>query len=178
MSDSSSPRGTRRTSKRSETRTLLKFVEELSWLLSSYDDLDFRALGNLGNDLTRSHKAAENLQNHLAHKRLPTTRLLVGTLPGLLQDDGLFPSNEDIVEFSSMTLGISIPRWQKKSKYELIGHIVCHTDSADQRSLDILVQVLESIMSDKGDIKRNLEQQRKSGLSWNEVIQNLLEKDT
>lgn len=174
MSEPSAPRSSRRPSKRSEPRTLLKFVEELSWLLSSYEDLDFRALGSLGADITKSQRSAANLKNHTATSRPPTAQLLVGTLPGLLRDERLFPSNEDIVEFSSMTLGITIPRWQKKSKYELIGHIVCHTDSADQARLDSLVQILDSIMSDRGDAKREVEEQRKSGLSWNEVIQKLL----
>jgi hypothetical protein len=174
MSEPPSTRSPRRSSKRSEPRTLLKFVEELSWLLSSYEDLDFRALGSLGAEFTRSQKAATNLRNHTATSRPPTAQLLVGTLPGLLRDESLFPSNEDIVEFSTMTLGMTIPRWQKKSKYELIGHIVCHTDSADQTRLDSLVQILDSIMSDRGEAKRQVEEQRKSGLSWNEVIQKLL----
>jgi hypothetical protein len=173
MSDSELPKQSRRPGKRSEPRTLAKFVEELSWLLSSYEDLDFRALGNLGADLIRPQRAATNIQTHSINRK-PTTHLLVGTLPSLLTDESLFPSNEDIVEFSTMTLGITIPRWQKKSKYELIGHIVCHTDLADQEKIFSLVQVLNSLLSDKGETKRNLAEQRQSGLSWNEVIQRLL----
>lgn len=164
----------RKATRRSEPRTLLKFVEELSWLLSSYEDLDFKALGNLGVDIGRSHQATMNLRNHSSLSRTPTSQLLVGTLPGLLKDEALFPTNEDIVEFSAMTLGISITRWQKRSKYELIGQIVCHADSASQDKLDRLVQILNSIMSDKGETKRDLQEQRRSGLSWNEVIQRLL----
>lgn len=174
MSDSGSSKISRRPSKRSEPRTLLKFVEELAWLLSSYEDLDFRALGSLGAEVARSQKAVSNLKNHSNTHRAPTAQLLVGTLPGLLTDEVLFPQNEDIVEFSVVALGINIPRWKKKSKYELIGHIVCHTDTADQFRLDSLVHILNSMVSDRGEIKRDLEAQRKSGLSWNEVIQKLL----
>lgn len=165
---------TRKAARRSEPRTLLKFVEELSWLLSSYEDLDFKALGNLGVDLNRSHRATTNIRNHSSLIATPTSQLLVGTLPGLLKDEALFPTNEDIVEFSVMTLGITITRWQKRSKYELIGQIVCHADAASQERLDRLVQILNSIMSDKGETKRDLQEQRRSGLSWNEVIQKLL----
>jgi hypothetical protein len=173
MSETEPPKG-RRPGKRSEPRTLLKFIEEFSWLLSSYEDLDFRALGNLGADMIRSQKAASNIRSH-STQRAPTTQLLVGTLPGLLTDETLFPTNEDITEFSAITLGISIPRWQKKSKYELIGHIVCHTDQADPNKISSLVEVLDNLLSDKGETKRNLQAQRKSGLSWNEVIQGLLQ---
>lgn len=173
MSEQSPPRPTRKISKRSEPRTMLKFVEELSWLLSSYDDLDFRALGNLSVEFDRAHRATSNLTNH-STRRLPTAQLLVGTLPGLLRDETLFPANEDIVEFAMMTLDISIPRWQKKSRYELIGHIVCNTDLAGEVKLNNLVKILDGVMSDKGEVRNHLAEQRRSGLSWNEVIQRLL----
>lgn len=174
MSETTANKSVRRPAKRSEPRTLFKFVEELSWLLSSYDDLDFKALGNLTEEISRSQRATANIRNHSSHTRTPTSQLLVGTLPGLLKDESLFPTNEDIVEFSFMTLDISITRWQKRSKYELIGHIVCHADAASQEKLDRLVRILNSIMSDKGETKRDLQEQRRSGLSWNEVIQKLL----
>lgn len=174
MTEIPTNRAARRSAKRSEPRTLLKFVEELSWLLSSYEDLDFKALGNLGADISNSQRAASNLKNHSSQTRTPTSQLLVGTLPGLLRDESLFPTNEDIVEFSFMTLGIAITRWQKRSKYELIGQIVCHADTASQEKLDGLVRILNNIMSDKGETKRDLQAQRRSGLSWNEVIQRLL----
>lgn len=174
MSIPTTSKSARRNSKRSEPRTLLKFVEELSWLLSSYEDLDFNALGKLGVDLGKSQQAAANIRNHSSLNRTPTSQLLVGTLPGLLKDETIFPTNEDIVEFSLLTLGITITRWQKRSKYELIGHIVCHADSASEEKLNRLVQVLNNVMSDKGETKRDLQEQRQSGLSWNEVIQKLL----
>lgn len=173
MSEQLPSRPARKISKRSEPRALLKFVEELSWLLSSYDDLDFRALGNLSVEFDRTQRATSNITNHSA-QRLPTAQLLVGTLPGLLRDDSLFPANEDIVEFAMLTLDISIPRWQKKSRYELIGHIVCNTDLADEMKLNNLLKVLDGLMSDKGEVRKNLADQRRSGLSWNEVIQRLL----
>lgn len=173
MSEQSPQRPPRKISKRTEQQTLLKFVEELSWLLSSYEDVDFRALGNLSVDFDRTQRATSNIANH-SSQRLPKAQLLVGTLPGLLRDDALFPANEDIVEFAMMALNISIPRWQKKSRYELIGHIVCKTDLADERKLNNLVKVLDGVMSDKGEVRKNLAEQRQSGLSWNEVIQRLL----
>ncbi len=164
----------RRSGKRSDPRALLRFIEELSWLLSSYGDLDFKALGKLTDDLSMSYRAASNLRNHSA-ARPPTTQLLVGVLPSLLTDETLFPSNEDIIEFSALTLGITVPRWQKKSKFEVIGHIVCSAEQAEPSRLQRLVRALADLMDDKGDVRSNLAAQRRSGLSWNEVIQKLLD---
>jgi hypothetical protein len=154
----------------------LRFIQELSWLLSSYEDLDFKALGALTDQLTIVQRANSNLRTHSAN-RAPTVQLLVGIVPSLLTDDRLFPTNEDVIEFSRLALGITIPRWHKKSKYELIGHIVCSTEHADPKRLQRLVNALGDLMDDKGETRRALEVQRQSGLSWNEVIQKLLSRD-
>ncbi|MFT9096291.1 MAG: hypothetical protein ABF459_14285, partial [Gluconobacter cerinus] len=153
MSEQSPSRSQRKISKRREQRTLLKFVEELSWLLSSYDDLDFRALGNLSAEIDRTQRATSNIASH-SSQRLPTAQLLVGTLPSLLRDETLFSANEDIVEFAMMALDISIPRWQKKSRYELIGHIVCNTDLANDDKLNTLVKILDEMVTDKGEVRK------------------------
>lgn len=162
--------------KRSEPKALLRFIEELSWLLTSYDDLDFRALGALTDQLLVGQRAASSFRTQIA-SRAPTTQLLVGVIPSLLTDETLFPSNEDIVEFSKLALGINIPRWHKKSKFELIGHIVCSTEQADPKRVQQLVLALGDIMNDRGETRKNMEAQRKSGMSWNEVIQKLLETE-
>lgn len=174
MSDYAQPRTSKRPGKRSEPKTLFRFIEELSWLLSSYEDLDFRALGALSENLALSQRTVQNLRNHTLG-RPQTTQMLVGILPSLLIDEKLFPQNEDIIEFSGLALGITIPRWHKKSKFELIGHIVCSAEKADLRKLQQLVRILEDITDEKGETRKVMEAQRKSGLSWNEVIQRLLE---
>ena len=169
-------RSPRRTGKRSEPKTLLRFIEELSWLLSSYEDLDFRALGPLTQQLALSQRTTSNLLKH-SPNRAPTTQLLVGVLPSLLTDEKLFPSNEDVIEFSNAALGITVPRWQKKSKFELIGHIVCSTEQANPLRLQRVVHALGDLMDDRGEARRALQRQRQSGLSWNEVIQQLLSSE-
>lgn len=169
-----SRRPARRSEKKSDPKALLRFVEELSWLLSNHSDLDFKALRGLTDELYMSFRVSSNLRSHSA-ARAPTTQLLVGVLPSLLTDERLFQSNEDIIEFSALTLGISVPRWQKKSKFEVIGHIVCSTDQAEPYRLQRLVRALEDLVDDKGEKRQSLAAQRKSGLSWNEVIQQLLD---
>ena len=160
----------RRDHRRSDDETLLRFLEEFSWLLSSYDGVDFKALKILIERMGRSNDVNRQLRNYIDNSR-NSISTLIGTLPSLLKDERLFPANEDIVEFSRHALGIEIPRWQKKSKYELIGHVVCHTEKADSSRLDLLMRTLGNVV--EHDVRNKLENQRKSGMTWNEVIQNL-----
>lgn len=165
----------RRPGKRSDPRTLARFVEELSWLLSSYDELDFKALGDLSSSLASTSRKRPGMISRTS--RSETVQMLVGVLPSFFIDLELFPSNEDIIEFSQLALGINIPRWQKKSKYELIGHIVCHTDQASPERLSRLIAALEDALDERGSARLRMTRERKSGRSWNEVIQSML-RDT
>lgn len=167
---------TKKPSKRSDPKVIARFVEELSWLLSSYDDLDFLAVG-------KEFSHSQMLRNRSAHlvsraDRPQTTIMLVGVLPSLFVDTKLFPTNEDVVEFARAAMGIDIPRWSKKSKDELIGHIVCHANTAPEEMLDALVMALERILDDKSSARKQVENQRRSGLSWNEVIQQLVRNNS
>src|SRR5690606_27194321 len=99
--------------------------------------------------------------------------MLVGTLPSFLVDEELFPTNEDIAEFSVSILNIHIPRWQKKSKYELIGHIVCNVNEASPGKISRLLEALDEVLDERGDAKRKIASDRKSGRSWNQVIQEI-----
>ena len=170
----SDPQRPRRASKRSDPRTLSRFVEELSWLLSSYDELDFKALGELSVSYS---EMARHPSRSLRSVRSKTAQGLVGVLPSFFLDIELFPTNEDIVEFSQMALGIGIPRWQKESKNELIGHIVCHTDGASPDRLSRVMAALDEASNERGTARRKLASERKSGRNWNEVIQSLLRED-
>lgn len=174
----SEPRSSRprRPTKRSDPKVIGRFVEELSWLLSSYEDLDLEALRRFGFEASSLSRRSSNLVSN--SDRSQTTIMLVGVLPSLFVDVRLFPSNEDIVEFGKATMDISIPRWEKKSKYELIGHIVCHADRAPVGKLTHLVSALEGLADDRSSVRARVESQRRSGLSWNEVIQGLVRDPT
>lgn len=158
--------------KRSDPKAMARFMEELSWLLTSYSDLDFRALGEFGSEVIHSSRSTRNLLSH--SDRNPNVRLLVGALPTVLIDEKLFPSNESIADFANATLEMSIPRWAKKSRYELIGHVVCNTDKAPLRKIDSLVSALDRLMESKGAARTLIEKQISAGTSWNEVIQKLI----
>jgi len=161
----------RKTSRAPDSRKLFNFIEELSWLLSSYDGTDFKALANL----SKEFQHAVELRNTLAHRSgSGGDDALVGVLPGLLVDERLFPSNEDIAEFASTLLSIEIPRWSKKSKYELIGHIVCHAHLAPPLRRRKLADAMRSLVIDRDSITRKIATDRKAGASWNEIIQSLV----
>lgn len=168
---SESPRP-KREKKRSDPKTLARFVEELSWLLSSYEELDFKALGNMSADLVSFSRSSSELLSR--SQRPPTVRLLVGILPNFLTDEDLFPSNEDIVEFAQTALDITITRWQKRSRYELIGNIVVHINEASRAKIERLMAVLELALDEKSITRQKMTSDRRSGRSWNEVIQSLL----
>jgi hypothetical protein len=169
MTDSKTPR-TKKPTRRADPRTLRRFVEELSWLLTSFEDLDFKALGSLAAESTILKKSSGSVSKN----RRTETIMLLGRLPSLFLDEGLFPGNEDIVEFAKHALRIDIPRWHKKSKYELIGHVVCNANLLDNRRLQQLVTAIEGLQDTKSQTRSLVQNQRQLGLSWNEVIQNML----
>lgn len=171
MTERKLPRSTK-PARRSDPRTLRRFVEELSWVLSSFEDLDFKALGLLANEPTASLSPKSRVK-----VRSTETITFLGRLPALFMDDKLFAGNEDIVEFARHALNIEIPRWHKKSKYELIGHVVCNANLLNNQRLKKLSVAIEKIQDEKGSTRDMVQIQRQSGLSWNEVIQQMLNGD-
>jgi len=172
MSNKKGKNSSTRTSRKSDPLVMARFIEELSWVLDTYKDLDFKALSKVRNDLIHS-KPQSTLGQNITNNT-DVTKTLVGTLPGLLADNKLFSNNESISEFSQKTLGIDIPRWNKKSRNELIGHIVCNTENANQKDLEKVVKALNRLLDSSPAERKKVEADVKSGLSWNEVIQSLL----
>ncbi|MCP5379494.1 MAG: hypothetical protein H6914_03685 [Novosphingobium sp.] len=167
----SDPEKRKRASKRADPRALSRFMEEFAWLMKSYDDLDFNALGQYSSELAMLSRHGSSRFRHAVSSG--TTAMLVGVLPSFLVDEELFPLNEDIAEFSVSILDIHIPRWQKKSKYELIGHIVCNVNEASPGKISRLLEALEKILDVRGDARMKIARDRKSGRSWNQVIQEI-----
>jgi len=170
MSETDNPHR-RRSARRPDEHAAARFVEELSWLLSSYSELDFKALQKLRVD-RQMGQTPEPFQRYAPKN--PNVVYLVGTLPALFMDEALFPTNEDIAEFSANALQIQIPRWQKKAKFELVGHIVCHAVNLDDRQLTSLVRALKQIVDGEDEARQLLKSRKEHGMTWNEVIQSLL----
>lgn len=101
----------------------------------------------------------------------PNKRYLVGVLPSLLQDKELFPQNDDIVEFASDALGLQMNRSEKRSRYEIIGKVICETEFLDGKRLERVVKALESAVGDAGTFEELKSRKRAGNFSWNETIQ-------
>jgi hypothetical protein len=104
----------------------------------------------------------------------PNKHFLIGVLPRLFQDRQLFPQNEDIAEFAGAALKLEMSRTEKRSRYEIIGKVVCETDTLDDSELSTLVQALERLVEDKDKLAQMAERKRAGSFSWNETIQELL----
>lgn len=154
--------------KRSDPRELSRFVEELSWLLKSFEDIDYNALSDFSHDIEFFLSSSQRMQKKGRDRR--DAAILVGILPDFLMDITLFPTNEGIVEFSNAALGLPINRWQKKSRYEIIGQIVCHTNDASPKKVRMLSELIEEMQDNKTSIRRAIEINREQGHSWSEVI--------
>lgn len=128
-------------------------------------------LNNLiSSDLTKGHSSvARSYQSED-----PNKRFLIGVLPRLLLDKDLFGSNEDIIDFAAAVLKLEMSRSaEKRARHEIIGKIICETDSLDERQLTSLVTALERIVNNKENLARMKEEKRLGSFSWNETIQSL-----
>lgn len=154
-----------------DTRTAKRFLEELSWLLQSYSNLDFKMFEEAQFD----SKAQSSLQKVASDNG--NIHFLVGTLPIIFNNPRYFPGNEDIVEFANGALGLNIARWDKRSRYELIGLIVCETAKLDNRRLGMLVEALTKVTEQDPSAEAILVDRKANSLSWNELIQLLTVKN-
>ncbi|RJO60678.1 hypothetical protein C4544_04650 [candidate division WS5 bacterium] len=151
-------------------KKITKFLEELAWLLSSHSQVDFKKLPK---HLTRI--LSGNDHKHLAGyvSENPNIHFLTGVLPRILTDDAIFASNEEIAEFSQSALGVSIKRWARLSKYEIIGHIVCRVQTLNDSQLRNIVQALERLLNGDREAQTLVERHADGKRDWNLIIQEL-----
>ena len=154
-------------------KRFFRFLEELSWLTESYADIDLKSVAKLVGEILSCKGQAFSIEK-LSQKD-SNKQFLVGVLPRLFIDHMLFPTNNDIVEFANSVLSLQIPGHDKKSRYDIIGRIVCATNKLDEDALDFLVKALDQLIQDKQLLKTLIEkkQKEKENFSWNRVIQEL-----
>lgn len=151
-----------------EQQQFINFFEELCWLLDSNKNINF---GNVS-------KSLQFIRDGMAHGVIlenDNITSLIGVLPTLLKDYEIFPYNVQLVQFAKEILGIEIPGWGKKSRNEIIGHIICNVEDANKERMDVLLEWSNNIMNNKKRVKEMQERARKEGniFSWNETIQKL-----
>jgi hypothetical protein len=83
----------------------------------------------------------------------------------------LFKTNGDIAEFSESVLKIEIPRFEKRSRFEIIGLIVCEIPRLEDKELAILVNAIEALTGDNDKLKKVKAEKQKANFSWNQTIQ-------
>jgi hypothetical protein len=146
----------------------INFIEELSWLVNSKNVPDLKEIP----ELIRS--AISDSTPVIAKKyssKNQNKNSLVGVLPNLFLDLELFKTNGDIAEFSESVLKIEIPRFEKRSRFEIIGLIVCEIPRLEDKELAILVNAIEALTGDNDKLKKVKAEKQKANFSWNQTIQ-------
>ena len=155
-----------------KVRYAIDLIEELSWVLDSKKNLKLREIP----EILRSRLLVSNSISSAAEKYVspnPNIHYLIGVLPRLFQDISIFQKNEDIADFANEVLGMRIARVKKRSKYELIGLIVCEANLLDDQKLEELVASLASITSSRDKLMIIAQAKGASNFSWNETIRKL-----
>lgn len=148
-------------------------IDDLAWTLQKIDIKQLKEAA----DILRSTLAREEPTSSVARSyqsTSPNKHFLIGVLPRLFQDKRLFPQNEDIADFANAALRLEMSRTEKRSRYEIIGKVVCETDLLDEAGLTVLVQALEKLVGNKEKLAQMAEMKRTGSFSWNETLQELL----
>lgn len=156
-------------------REAAMFLEELVWLFDSKRSAALRVpeLLRYVSELRRKDSAAISGLGDRYVSPNPNKHFLIGVLPRLFQDVKLFPNNEDIADFARTVLDVNVTRYEKRSKYELIGLIVCKTNDLNDERLSELVSALVNIVGNPERLDRVIEARKNERLSWNEVIRTM-----
>lgn len=148
------------------------FLEEMSWLLASYSNVDFKKMPDVINKyFTTVSKPGAAIGHYVSDN--PNKHFLVGVLPRLFIDESLFSTNEDIAQFAKTVMKVNLQRYNKKSRYDLIGTIVCATNNLDDYELGELVRALDLLTKKSDKVKNLILRRRKENYGWNAIIQEL-----
>jgi len=150
----------------------IDFIEELSWLLDSKRKLKLSDIPFILRKQLQTNDTVVGAAKKYASPN-PNIHYLIGVLPRLFQDKNIFPKNDDIASFANDVLGVDITRVDKRSKYELIGMVVCECNQLDDAKLEEMVDALALITGSAEKIKRLTAERKNTGFSWNETIRKL-----
>ena len=153
------------------SKTLIKslsFIEELCWLLDSRKNLDFPEVIKLLKDI----KYNANMQNDVLDNND-----LVGILPRILVDTTLFKTNRSLWQFSKEILSIDILNWEKRSRNEMIGVIICKIQESPEASKGVSTYLLENILinKDKFEQMQKEKERENNPFLWNDAIRKIVE---
>lgn len=144
-------------------------LEELEWLLDSPRG---RSL------LSSLPKMIENLREindcrGSVYVNRQNIRSLVGVLPEFFQNANIFRTNADIEQFAREVLGVNIINFEKKSRTEIIGVIVCSVPSFEDSTFEVLGKYLSNIVDDEKKCSQVAKEKETTNFSWNDTISKL-----
>lgn len=148
----------------------INFFEELSWLFDSKKNIDYKEATLLLRNLLES--SSVSFSDRFSSPN-PNKNYLIGILPNLFQDSELFKTNVDLAEFAESILKITINRPEKRSRYELIGLIVCEVTNLNETDLTSLVDSLAKLAGSNEKLKQIKEAKKQANFSWNDAIKTL-----
>ncbi len=164
-------------SKPQDPRQIQSFIEEFSWLLSMYSNLDFKSMPEvIKNSFLPSSSPSKAMLGYVSSN--PNKQFLTGVLPGFFNDKSIFTSAEDIAQFAKSVLKLELLHYEKKSRYELIGTIVCKTINLSDNELAELVKALSLLLSKSTKAKNIVSQRKKQLYGWNAIIQELAKESS
>ncbi len=154
-----------------EKKQIFNFFEDLCWIFDANKDINFK----------NASKYLKEYRNNIAQSGINSDKTsdehnLIGILPSLLKDQEIFQSNSQLVQFAGEVLALDIPRWEKKSRNEIIGLIVCEVEEANKERLNTLIRWSRNILKNKNVVRDMQNKAKNSGnmFSWNETIQKLV----
>ena len=100
-------------------------------------------------------------------------RSLVGVLPEFFQNSNIFRTNADIEQFAREVLGVNIINFEKKSRTEIIGVIVCSVPNFEDSTFEVLGKYLSNIVDDEKKCSQVAKEKETTNFSWNDTISKL-----
>lgn len=158
-----------------ELKKLLMSLERIEWAL---EDIDHKAIKQAREFVSNSIEITDQHRKVFSNNEKTSHNLefLTGILPSLFKDRKLFPKNEDIISFTQDLIGLErVSRVDKRSRYEIIGLVVCEATVSDSAKLERLISAINVILNDE-TIRKSFEMMRKEeSFSWNEAISRLFD---
>lgn len=158
-------------------------LENLMWTLRDLNPNVLKDAVNVINETIKndnehfySNEKTNIINNKVISRKNPNKGVLIGVLPRLLQNKDLFPQNEDIYDFAREALNLIISRYEKRSRYELIGILICTINELDEDDLSYLVTALDKIIDDGEELNKVVIDKKNNSFSWNEAIQKWYKK--
>lgn len=148
---------------------IANYLEELSWLLESNKNLSLKDISSILREVNTVEQPIYN-NNFTSNK---SRNFLVGILPKVLQDNQLFKSNSEMLDFAEEVLNLKPSRASKRSRIEYIGWIVCEVSNSKNNQLNELYNYLEDVIGDEIKIKKIKAAKKSPNFSWNEAIRNI-----